>query len=162
FPLLQAIVDRPDDTIWQCLARLERSEFIYRMVSTASAIGEARYAFRHALTRDVAYENTPGEQRRHVHGLIVDAAEGLYRDRLGEHVEALALHAFHGERWEQAVTYLQQAGAKAALRSASLEAVNRFELALQSLEHLPKTRANLERAINLRFALRNPLFVLAE
>lgn len=34
--------------------------------------------------------------------------------------------------------------------------------ALEALAHLPKTRANLELAIDLRFELRNPLFLLAD
>src|SRR5712692_1465453 len=64
--------------------------------------------------------------------------------------------------WEQAVTYLHQAGAKAMARSANREAVSCFEQALTALQHLPETRETLELAIDLRFDLRTALFPLGE
>ena len=67
-----------------------------------------------------------------------------------------------GEVWEQAVTYLHQAGVKALARSANREAVTCFEQALTALGHLPETRETLEQAIDLRFDLRTALFPLGE
>jgi hypothetical protein len=43
----------------------------------------------------------------------VEALEALHPSRLAEQVERLAHHAFRGEVWEKAVTYLRQAGTKA-------------------------------------------------
>jgi len=86
----------------------------------------------------------------------------MYLDRLAEHVERLAHHAFLGEDWAKAVTYLQQAGAKALARSVHREAVRFFEQALTALNHLPETRETLEQAIDLRFDLRNALLPLVE
>jgi len=63
----------------------------------------------------------------------VEAIEALYPDRLAEQVERLAHHAFQGEVWEKAVTYLRQAGAKALAHSAYWEAVSCFEQALAAL-----------------------------
>jgi len=74
----------------------------------------------------------------------------------------LAHHAFRAEAWEKAVTFLRQAGAKAAARSANREALAYFEQALTALTHLPETHETLEQAIDLRFDLRNSLFPLAE
>src|SRR5262249_32619981 len=42
------------------------------------------------------------------------------------------------------------------------EAVGYFEQALTALTHLPETRERLEQPIDVRFDLRNALFVLAE
>ena len=50
------------------------------------------------------------ERRRALHARIVEAIERLYPDRLAEHVERLAHHAFRAERWDKAVDYLRQAG----------------------------------------------------
>lgn len=75
-------------------------------------------------------EHTCGfESLRHV-----GAIERFYPDRLTEHVERLAHHAMRGEMWEQAVTYLRQAGAKALARSANREAASCFEQALSAME----------------------------
>jgi tetratricopeptide (TPR) repeat protein len=64
--------------------------------------------------------------------------------------------------WEQAVTYLRQAGGTALARSANREAVTCFEQALAALQHLPESRERLEQAIDLRFDLRTSLFPLGE
>jgi tetratricopeptide (TPR) repeat protein len=91
----------------------------------------------------------------------VETIERLYPDRLSEHVERLAHHAFRGEAWGKAVTYLRQAGAKAFARSAHREALAYFEQALTALTHLPETRETREQAIDVRFELRHSLFPLA-
>jgi predicted ATPase len=93
---------------------------------------------------------------------IVEAVEVHYADRLAEQVERLAHHAFRGEMWEKAVTYLRQAGAKALDRSAYREAVTGFEQALAALHPLLDTRQKIERAIDLRLDLRQALFPLNE
>jgi tetratricopeptide (TPR) repeat protein len=110
----------------------------------------------------VTYGSLLQDGRRTLHGRIVETIERLYPDRLAEHIERLAHHAFRGEVWGKAVPYLRQAGAKAFARSANREAVGYFEQALTALTHLPETRETLEQAIDLRFDLRNALHPLAE
>ena len=55
----------------------------------------------------------------------------LYAGRTTEQIEHLAHHAFRGEVWEKAVTYVRQAGEKGCARSANREAVRYFEQALE-------------------------------
>jgi len=90
------------------------------------------------------------------------AIEHLHAHRLTEHVDRLAHHALRGEVWDKAVTYLRQAGAKAADRSAYREAVAGLEQALGALTHLRESRETIEQGIDLRLELRNSLFALAE
>jgi tetratricopeptide (TPR) repeat protein len=86
----------------------------------------------------------------------------LYADRTTEQIEHLAHHAFRGEVWDKAVTYLRQAGKKAAARSANREAVAYFEQALIALQHLPESHDTLTLAIDLRLDLRQSLYPLGE
>ena len=158
FEVLRAIADGPDDAVRDGLRHLQGAEFIHE----TGASSRATYTFRHALTHEVAYEHLLGEQRRALHAKILGTIETLYVDRLAEHVERLAHHAFLGEVWGKAVTYLRLAGNNAAARSANREAVGRFEQALAALEHLPSGRDSAEQAIDIRFELRNPLHLLAE
>ena len=74
----------------------------------------------------------------------------------------LAHHAFHGELWEKAATYLRQAGAKAADRSAHREAVSYFDQALEALKHLPENRQTIEQGIDIRIDMRSSLQPLGE
>jgi tetratricopeptide (TPR) repeat protein len=60
------------------------------------------------------------------------------------------------------VTYYRQAGAKAFGRSANREAVTCFEQALGALRHLAENHDTLGQAIDIRFDLRNPLWLLGE
>ena len=85
---------------------------------------------------------------------IVEAIETLYPDRLAEHVERLAHHALRGELWDKAVTYLQQAGAKAAgaIRAAGRPWVLRA--GTRGLGASAREPRQAEQAIDLRFDLR--------
>ena len=67
---------------------------------------------------------------------IVAALEALAGEQVAEQVERLAHHALRGEVWDKAVTYCQQAGARAYDRAAFREAVASFDQALQALAHL--------------------------
>lgn len=158
FALLQALADEPEDRLRRRLAQLQATEFLYE----TRLFPDLEYAFKHALTHEVAYGSLLQDRRRALHSQIVQTVERLHPDRLAEHVERLAHHAFRGELWEKSVTYLRQAGAKAAERSAHREAVGCFEQALMALAYLPETRETLEQAIDLRLDLRKSLFPLAE
>jgi class 3 adenylate cyclase/tetratricopeptide (TPR) repeat protein len=158
FALLHAIADMPEDTLRGELSRLQAAEFLYE----TSLFPDLEYTFKHAFTHEVAYGSILQERRRALHARIVEAIERLYPDRLAEHVERLAHHAFRGGAWEKAVTYLRHAGARAFARSANRGAVGSFEQALVALQHLPETRETLEQAIDLRFDLRPSLFALGD
>ena len=156
FALLQAIADVPEDALRRGLSHLQAAEFLYE----TSLFPDLEYTFKHALTHEVAYGSLLQDRRRALHARIVDAIEALYAERLTEHIERLAHHAFRGELWDKAVTYLRQAGAKAFARSANREAVAYFEQALTALSHRPETRETLEQGVDLRLALRNALWPL--
>jgi class 3 adenylate cyclase/tetratricopeptide (TPR) repeat protein len=158
FPLLMAIAEFPETELHRGLAYLQAGEFLYER----SLFPELVYTFKHALTHEVAYGSLLHGRRRVLHARIAEALEALYPDRLAEQVERLAHHAFRGEVWEKALSYSRQAGMKAFVRSANHEAVTYFELALRALAHLPERRETIEQAIDLRFELRNALFLLRE
>src|SRR2546428_345315 len=134
FALLQAIADAPEDALRRSLASLQAAEFLYE----SRLFPDLEYTFKHALTHEVAYGSLPQERRRALHARIVEAIEHLDSARLSEHVEQLAHHAFQGEVWGKALTYLRQAGAKAAARSAYRGAVAWLTQALRALERLPQ------------------------
>jgi class 3 adenylate cyclase/tetratricopeptide (TPR) repeat protein len=158
FTLLQAIVDVPENSLRQALAYLQAAEFLYE----TSLFPDLEYTFKHALTHEVAYGSVLQDRRCALHARIVEVIEALHPDRLAEQVERLAHHAFRGELWEKAVTYLRQAGAKALARSAYREAVTFFDQALAALRPLPDSCQKIEAEIDLRLDLRQSLFPLNE
>jgi class 3 adenylate cyclase/tetratricopeptide (TPR) repeat protein len=153
-PLLQAIAELPEATLHSGLAHLQAAEFLYE----TRLYPEREYAFKHALTHEVAYGSLLLERRRTLHARIVTALEALAGDRVAERVEHIGHHALRGEVWDKALAYGRQAGEKALARSAHRKAVESFEQALSALQHLPETRDTHEQAIDLRLALRSALW----
>ena len=156
--LLQAIAELAGDELRAGLGRLQAAEFLYG----TQLFSDPGYTFKHALTHDVAYGSLLNERRRAMHARIVEAIEQLYADRIAEQLERLAHHAFRGEVWEKALSYLRQAGDKASTRSAYREALECFDLALAALPHLAETRETIEQAVNLRLQARGALLLLGE
>ena len=157
-PLLQAIAELPEVTLHRGLAHLQAAEFLYE----TRLFPEPEYTFKHALTHEVAYNSLLLERRRVLHARIVEALDVLTPERVAEQVERLAHHALRGEVWDKAVTYCQQAGARAYDRAAFGEAVAAFDQALQALVHLPEPGDTRVRAIELRLAVDAPLGGLGE
>jgi tetratricopeptide (TPR) repeat protein len=158
FPLLQAIAEVPEAALHRGLGHLQAAEFLYE----TRLFPEAEYTFKHALTHEVAYGSLLLERRRVLHARIVEALEALAPERAVEQVERLAHHAQRGEVWDKAVTYCQQAGARAFDRAAFREAVASFEQALQALAHLPEPGDTRVLALDIRLALGGALHSLGE
>ena len=158
FVLLQAIAGLSEEELRRELGQLQAAEFVYE----TRLFPDLEYTFKHALTHEVAYGSVLQERRRTLHANVAEAIERLYPDRLVEQVESLAHHAFRGGLWEKALTWLRQAGVKAADRSAHHEAVSYFDDTLEALKHLPESRPMIEQAIDIRIALRSSLQPLGE
>jgi class 3 adenylate cyclase len=120
----------------------------------------ARIACRHSLLQEVAYRGLVRTRRRTLHAQIAAAMELLAGDRAADEAEVLARHARLGEVWEAALRHARAAGARAASHSANREAVRFYEEALDAMTHLPENIQSLAAAVDLRFALRDPLFRL--
>ena len=158
YALLAAIAELPEDQLHRQLGRLQVAEFIYETRS----FPELEYTFRHALTQDVAYEGLLQQRRRALHTQIVAAIEGLYPERLTEHLDRLAQHAFVGEVWSKAVSYSRQAAAKSVTKAAYRAAVSGLERALGALDHLPDAPKRTDEAIDLHLELRSCLLPLGD
>lgn len=158
FSIVEAVADVPKAALRAAFGRLKSAEFLYE----TNPGPETEYTFKHALTHEVAYESFLPGQRRTFHVGIVEAIERLYANRLAEQVDRLAHHAVRGEAWGKAVSYLRQAAARAASRSAHREVVAHLEQALVALAHLPESRARTEQAIDIRLDLRTSLLPLGE
>jgi class 3 adenylate cyclase len=149
FAVLKAIVDGEDEALRGCLARLQNAEFVHE----ARLFPDLEYAFKHALTHEVAYGSVLQDRREALHRATVEAIERIYADRIAEQLERLAHHAVNGRVLEKAVRYLREAGSKAVSRSANKDAMAYFEQALVLLGELPQSAATLTEELDIRVAL---------
>ena len=92
---------------------------------------ELEYIFKHALTREVAYESLLKQRRREIHGRIAQAIEQLDAGRLEEHYEVLAHHYGRSDNTPKAVDYLILAGEKSNKHGAAQAAYGFFQKALE-------------------------------
>ncbi len=117
------------------LINLQGLEFIYEK----KLFPELEYIFKHALTREVAYNSLLQKSRREIHEKIGKAIEQIYPERLEEFYEILAYHFEQGEIWEKALEYTLEAAERAMKLCAQPEAISHYVKALKLLEHLPRT-----------------------
>jgi class 3 adenylate cyclase/tetratricopeptide (TPR) repeat protein len=115
------------------LETLQHLEFLYAQVGTAEPV----YAFKHALTQEVAYSSMLQSQRQALHTTIGQTLETLYADHLDDALEQLAYHYGRGTDAAKAIAYLRQSGAKAARSFAHVEANAAYQQALQHVQGLP-------------------------
>jgi tetratricopeptide (TPR) repeat protein len=125
------------------------------------AVGE-RLDFTHDRLREFASQALLPAQRTPFHRVIATSMEQVYAGEFERHYPALAAHCREGELWEKAVTYLAEAGTRAAERSAYREAATSFQQALEALARLPESRRTLEQAVDLRLALHTSWYAVAE
>jgi class 3 adenylate cyclase/tetratricopeptide (TPR) repeat protein len=156
--LLQAVTEMAQPELRRAIHDLQAAEFLYEK----TLFPETEYAFKHSMTREVAYASLLRERRMILHERTARSLEILAAGRLDEHVERLADHAERGAIWDKALDYLKRSGIKATSLYANEDAVRFFERALTVLKKLPETRDSLEQAVDLRFQLRNALLPLGE
>jgi len=158
YSLLRTVTGLSDEKLRSSLAHLQAAEFLHE----ASLFPELEFTFKHALICEVAYGALLREPRTLLHAQILTVLEEFTAAPPHDHLEKLAHHALHGERWDKAVDYLGQAARKAVARSANREAADFYYRSLAALQHLPQIDDALRRAVDVRLELRNPLFLLGQ
>ncbi len=98
------------------------------------------WMFRHAVTRDVAYESIPFALRATLH----EAAAGHFEtgDQTGTNIDLIAHHYWHGENVDKKIEYQRRAGEAAQAAYANAAAIEYFER-LASLVEGDERRAAL-------------------
>jgi class 3 adenylate cyclase/predicted ATPase len=151
FPLslIRAVLTRSDDELNRMLNDLQLGEFIYEQ----PALGDTEFIFKHALTREVAYNSVLLEQRKELHGRAARAIEELFHSSIDEHYEELARHYSRCGNGHKAIKYLQLAGQQAIQRSAYAEAITFLDAALELLKTLPETPERGQQELTFQIAL---------
>src|SRR5882672_12935339 len=132
YELLSTVAGLPKERLEEALAQLVRSELIF----CRGEIPQAVYTFKHALVRDAAYSGLLKSRRAALHATIADAFEQRFPEIVEAHPESLAHHLTEAGLFEKAEAYWLQAGKKAAMRSANLEAIAHLQRGIEASGHL--------------------------
>ena len=135
--LISAASSLEGNELEDALAQLAEAELIFKRGQGT----ESRYAFKHALVQDVAYESLLKKSRQQLHQRIADVLERDFPTIVESEPETLAHHFTEAGLAEPAIANWYRAGQLAAQRAANLEAIQYFERALALLPSLPEDAA---------------------
>jgi DNA-binding winged helix-turn-helix (wHTH) protein/tetratricopeptide (TPR) repeat protein len=120
----------------------------------------ARYAFAHALYREVIYQSLSSSARRRLHQVIGERLEQVYDERTAEVASELAAHFGRSGDGARAVRYHGEAAAHARSRFAYQEARLHLDAALALQGGQPETPERQRQEALLLQALGSTLFSL--
>ncbi|MGH7895219.1 MAG: ATP-binding protein, partial [Candidatus Binatia bacterium] len=122
----------------------------HELVAELAGSDDTTYRFKHAITRDVAYDLLLRQYRRDLHRRAGRAIEATYpADRLEEHYEVLTEHYEQGEEYERAALFAGRAGDKAAASFSLNAARAQYRRAIALLDRLGSDPDRLRRRVDL-------------
>lgn len=134
YELIKRVMGLPEQELLSHLSALKNSELLYER----GIYPQSTFIFKHALTQEVAYETLLMRRREILHGMVGQAIEELYPDRLEEQLNLLYHHFSLAGNWQKEVDYGRQAAEKATRLSQFYEAVTMFEQIRERLKRLPE------------------------
>jgi class 3 adenylate cyclase/tetratricopeptide (TPR) repeat protein len=128
----------PKQETGQLMRDLRAAGFVYMQSDIDRGDDRTNYAFKHALTEEVAYETMLGDRRKQLHGRVAETIESVYRDFLDDQIASLAHHYRAADDYPKAIEYLAKAGQQAIQRAAHSDAITFFREALRLAELVPE------------------------
>jgi adenylate cyclase len=149
-PILEPVVELPKPDLGSALEALKASELVYEQ----SLYPVAEYAFKHALTQQVALESQLHDRRRRTHAAVAHAIEEAYPGQLDEKSALIAHH------WEEAGDALEAArwhsrAAEWAGTSHLAEALRHWRKVRTLLENIPESVETLALGVTARIQMLN-------
>jgi predicted ATPase/class 3 adenylate cyclase len=142
--ILERVIPNPIE-----LSKLLQELKALEMIQQIRILPEAEYTFKHVLTQVVVYESLLLKRRKDLHGLVGQAIEEFYKDRLEEQYEALAHHYANSTHLDKAIQYLEMAGDKATKYFSLGEARRHYRTAIELMQSKNKSSEEKNLYINL-------------
>jgi predicted ATPase len=149
YALIQAAGLMDEATLQKALRQLVEAGILYQR----GLLPQARYLFKHALLQEAAYQSLLKRTRQQVHRQIAQVLELQEPETRTLHPEILAQHYMAAGLPGLTLPYWQQAGQRAAERSAYPEALSHLRHGLAALATLPDTRERRQQEFQLQAAL---------
>ncbi|WP_458745386.1 adenylate/guanylate cyclase domain-containing protein [Candidatus Nitrosocosmicus sp. T] len=141
--VLEKVSELESTDLIKNLDNLTRNGFTMQIQNNTS------YTFKHALTRDVAYETLLKSSRRILHRKAADAIKQVLPYVIETQPELLAHHYTEAELFEIAIPLWQSGGRKAIQRSSNVEAVSHLTKGLELLNNLADSPMRVQQEIDV-------------
>ena len=142
--LLALVSPLPRPELEKALDQLAAAELVFKRGSGSRTV----YMFKHALVQDTAYDSLLRSKRAELHAKIGATLERRFPETATNEPELLARHYTEAGLSQEAVPLWIRAGEQALARSANLEAISHFRKALDLLERIPTSHANLQHELS--------------
>ena len=123
-----------------------------RLLSKGKVSQGVSFVFRHALTREAAYDGMSGDERHRTHRRIAEGFERDFPEVVESQPDTLAHHWEGGGDTDRALHYLLLASERAAMASAHVETIAGLEHGLALLRRLPKPHGRARQEAELMLA----------
>jgi tetratricopeptide (TPR) repeat protein len=156
YALLEAVTPASAADVATAIARLVDAGLAFPQSQTS----EPSYSFKHALMRDVAYDNLLRGRRQQIHERVARALEEHFPAVTEAEPELLAQHFAQAGLADIGCTYYERAGDRAAARSNFAEAVAHFRAARTQVGQLTESPDQSRRELALLLKLGPGLAIL--
>ncbi len=145
YALLAAVTQLSDRELQAALAHLSEAGLVFPQ----SRATEPTYLFKHALTRDVAYDSLLRTRRQQLHERLARTVQQQFPKLVETEPEVLAYHMAQAGLAGEAAELSERAGDRAVARWAYAEAAAHYEDALAQLARLPEDQERDRRRLTL-------------
>jgi class 3 adenylate cyclase/tetratricopeptide (TPR) repeat protein len=153
YPLVRALWQAGEPSLRAALAEAVRQECFFQR----GAPPDARYAFKHALICDAAYQSLLSGTRRRCHERVARALLSESPEVALDQPELLAHHWTEAGETEQAIGGWQRAGDLAVSRAANREAIHHLMRGLSLIASLPAGTRRDARELSAQLSLGHAL-----
>ncbi len=136
--LLENITEIPETKLIKILSKLTESKFIID-IQGSKTLG---WKFTHNKTHEVIYNQINENKKKLIHLKIAKFIEDSQIDNIDDVVYDLAHHFYNGYDFDRALLYSIEGGEKAIKSYANKEALNLYNISLNSLRRLDEELAN--------------------
>jgi class 3 adenylate cyclase/tetratricopeptide (TPR) repeat protein len=149
--LIRKVTGLPEQDLLSHLSTLRDSELLYER----GIYPQSTYIFKHALTREVAYDSILTKKCKQIHDKIARTIEDIYRDDICYHYGVLSGHCIASEDYERGAEYARLEAKRLQKAASFRDAIEYAKKSITCLEQLPQMEANQKKRIDARTILAN-------
>jgi class 3 adenylate cyclase/tetratricopeptide (TPR) repeat protein len=147
--LLKKVTGLPEQELLAHLSTLKDSELLYER----GIYPQSSYIFKHALTREVAYDSILTKRKKDLHARVANTIEDIYKDDICYHYGVLSGHCIASENYEKGAEYARLEARRYQKAASFRDAIEYAKKSIACLERLPQTEHNQKKLIDIRVVL---------
>jgi len=147
--LLKKVTNLSEQELLSHIFTLKDAELLYER----GIYPQSTYIFKHALTREVAYDSILTKKKKELHAKVASTIEEIYKDDICYHYGVLSGHCIASENYEKGAEYARLEARKYHRAGSYRDAISYAKKSIACLERLPQTELFQKKLIDIRVAL---------